>query len=214
MRSLRSLRGLRGFEAILIVSCLASLVLGCDRGGTTAVETALAVTNVVTVTREVVVTNTVTMTVTNVVIERREPERVLSSRRTAPYRVSAGKLDEAALRRIVSDAGARVIECEGGAVALVEASEKAVAALRRVANAEPLSAEGKIATDAGESVRVFPVSSIDAAAVTAAIRSLNGEVLQVVTVGRPAVRARLSYSAIRKLAERGDVRRIERDDKK
>ena len=174
------------------------------------------VTNVVTVTREVVVTNTVTreLTVTNVVIERREPERVLSSRRTAPYRVSAGKLDEAALRRIVSDAGARVIECEGGAVALVEASDKAAAALRRVANAEPLSAEGKIATDAGESVRVFPVSSIDAAAVTAAIRSLNGEVLQVVTVGRPAVRARLSYSAIRKLAERGDVRRIERDDKK
>ena len=207
---------MRGFEAILIASCLVSFVLGCDRGGVTAVETAVKVTNVVTVTREVVVTNTVTreLTVTNVVIERREPERVLSSRRTAPYRVSAGKLDETALRRIVSDAGARVIECEGGAVALVEASDRAAAALRRVANAEPLSAEGKIATDAGENVRVFPVSSIDAAAVTAAIRSLNGEVLQVVTVGRPAVRARLSYSAIRKLAERGDVRRIERDDKK
>ena len=213
MRGLRGLRGLRGFEAILIVSCLASLVLGCDRQPTTAVETAVTVTNVVTVTHEVVVTNTVTATVTNVV-EKRVPERVLSSRRTAPYRVSAGKLDEASLRRIVSDAGARAIECEGGAVALVEASDKAVAALRCVVNAEPLSAEGKVATDAGENVKIFPVSSIDVAALTAAIRSLNGEVVQVVTVGRPAVRAVLSYSAIRKLAERGDVRRIERDDKK
>ena len=216
MRGLRGLRGLRGFEAILIVSCLASLVLGCDRQPTTAVETAVTVTNVVTVTREVVVTNTVTreLVVTNVVIERREGERVLSGRRTAPYRVSAGKLDEAALRRVVSDAGARVIECECGAVALVEASDKAVAALRRVANAEQLSVEGKVAVDAGENVKVLPLSSIDAAALSAAIRALGGEVVQVVTVGRPAVRARLSYSAIRKLAERGDVRRIERDDKK
>ena len=196
---------------------LVPIAVGCDRQQSTAVERAtVTVTNVVEVTKEVVVTNTVTVTttVTNVVIEKREPERVLSGRRTAPYRVSAGKLDEAALRRIVSDAGARVIECEDGAVALVEASDKAVAALRRVVNAELLSAEGKIAADAGENVTVLPLSSIDAAAVSAAIRAAGGEVVQVVTVGRPAVRAKLSYSAIRKLAERGDVRRIERDDKK
>ena len=196
---------------------LVSIAVGCDRQQSTAVERAtVTVTNVVEVTREVVVTNTVTVatTVTNVVIEKREPERVLSGRRTAPYRVSAGKLDEAALRRIVSDAGARVIECEDGAVALVEASDKAAAALRRVANAELLSAEGKIAADAGENVKVLPLSSIDAAAVSAAIRAAGGEIVQVVTVGRPAVRAKLSYSAIRKLAERGDVRRIERDAKK
>ena len=193
------------------------IAVGCDRRQSTAAENAVVtVTNVVEVTREVVVTNTVTreLTVTNVVVEGREPERVLSGRRTAPYRVSAGKLDEAALRRIVSDAGARVIECEDGAVALVEASDKAVAALRRVVNAEQLSAEGKVAVDAGECVRVLPLSSIDAAAVSAAIRALGGEIVQVVTVGRPVVRARISYSAIRKLAERGDVRRIERDDKK
>ena len=196
---------------------LVSIAVGCDRQQSTAVERAtVTVTNVVEVTKEVVVTNTVTVTttVTNVVIEKREPERVLSGRRTAPYRVSAGKLDEAALRRIVSDAGARVIECEAGAVALVEASDKAAAALRRVANAELLSAEGKIAADAGENVKVLPLSSIDAAAVSAAIRAAGGEIVQVVTVGRPAVRAKLSYSAIRKLAERGDVRRIERDAKK
>ena len=213
----RGLEVLRNCAAAFTVLCLTSLVLGCGRQPSTAVEGAVVtVTNVVTVTREVVITNTVVRetAVTNVVIERREPERILSGRRTAPYRVSAGKLDEATLRRLVSDAGARVIVCEGGAVALVEASDKAASALRRVANAEPLSAKGKIAVDAGESVRVVPLSTIDAAAVVAAIRDLGGEVVQVVTVGSPVVRARLSYVAIRKLAERGDVRRIERDDKR
>ena len=207
---------MRGFEAILIVSGLVSLVLGCGREEPASVENApVTVTNVVTVTREVVVTNTVMreLTVTNVVIEKREPERVLSGRRTAPYRVSAGRLDEPTLRKMISDAGARVIECEGGAVALVEASDKAAAALRRVANAEPLSAEGKVAIDAGENVKVVPLSTIDAAAVAAAIRELGGRIVQVTTVGRPVVRAKISYSAIRKLAERGDVRRIERDEK-
>ena len=213
----RRLDVLRGCKAIFAVLCLTSFVFGCGRQPSTAVENrAVTETNVVTVTREVVVTNTVVheMTVTNVVVEKREPERILSGRRTAPYRVSAGKLDEATLRRLIADAGARAIECEGGAVALVEASDKAASALRRVTNAEPLSAEGKIAVDAGEYVRVVPLSTIDAAAVVAAIRDLGGEVVQVVTVGRPVVRARLSYVAIRKLAERGDVRCIERDDKR
>ena len=206
---------IRLFDYSIIVG--AFFVLGCEKESLSVFENApITVTNVVTVTREVVVTNTVVRetTVTNVVIERREPERILSGRRTAPYRVSAGKLDEATLRRLVSDAGARVIECEGGAVALVEASDKAASALRRVVNAELLSAEGKVAVDAGENVRVVPLSTIDAAAVVAAIRDLGGEIVQVVTVGRPVVRARLSYVAIRKLAERGDVRRIERDDKR
>ena len=207
---------MRGFKAILIVSGLASLVLGCGREAQAPVENApVTVTNVVEVTREVVLTNTVTreLTVTNVVIEKREPERVLSGRRTAPYRVSAGRLGEPTLRKMISDAGARVIECEDGAVALVEASDRAVAALRRVANAEPLSVEGKVAADVGENVKVVPLSTIDAATVAAAIRELGGKIVQVTTVGRPVVRAKISYSAIRKLAERGDVRRIERDER-
>ena len=205
---------MRGFEAILIVSGLMSLVLGCGREEPVAVKGPVTVTNVVEAVREVVVTNSVVreVVVTNVVVEKREPELVLSARHTAPYRVSAGGLDEAILRKLVSDAGARVVECENGAIALVEASDRAVAALRRVAGAEPLSAEGKIAIDAGENVKVLPLSSIDAAPVAAAIRGLGGQVVQVTTVGRPVVRARLSYSAIRKLAERGDVRRIERDE--
>ena len=213
---MRGLRELRSCGAILVVSCLTSLVLGCDRQRSTATEgPAVAVTNVVTVTREVVVTNavTVTMTVTNVVVERREPVRILSGRRTAPYRVSAGKLDEATLRKLVSEAGARTVECEVGAVALVEATDRAVKALRSVADVEAASAEGKIAADAGEDVRIVPLSSIDASAVTQAVRDLGGEVVQVVTVGSPAVRAKMSYRSIRKLAERGDVRRIERDKK-
>ena len=209
----RGLEVSRGFGAILIVSCLASLVVGCDLQQSTAVGMSVAVTNVVEVTREVVVTNTVTreLTVTNVVIEKREPVRVLSARRTAPYRVSAGKLDEATLRKLISEAGARTIVCEGGAVALVEASDKAARAMRAVADVEALSPESKIAVDAGENVRIVPLSSIDAAAVTRAVRELGGEVVQVVTVGSPAVRAKISYTTIRKLAERGDVRRIERD---
>ena len=198
----------------VFVSCLASFVLGCDRQlSTTAEPPVVTVTNVVEVTREVVVTNEVTLTVTNVVVERREPVRVLSSRKTAPYAVSAAALDEATLRRIISDAGARTISCSGGAVALVEASDRAVKALRRVTTVEAVSVEGKVAADAGENVRVIPVSSIDSAAVAAAIRAAGGEVVQVVTVGSPAIRARVPYSVIRKLAERGDVRSIERDEK-
>ena len=207
---------MRSCGAILIVSCLAFLVLGCDKGGESVdLPAAVTVTNVVEVTREVVITNTVTreLTVTNVVTVKREAERVLSGRRTAPYRVSAGKLDEATLRKLISEAGARTIACEGGAVALVEASDKAARAMRAVADVEPLSAEGKIAVDAGGNVRIVPLSSIDAAAVTRAVRELGGEIAQVVTVGKPAIRARMSYVAIRKLAERGDVRRIERDGK-
>ena len=211
---MRGLRELRSCGAILVVSCLTSLVLGCDRRRPTAdLPAAVTVTNVVEVVREVVVTNAVTLTVTNVVIEKREPARVLSGRRTAPYRVSAGKLDEATLRKLVSEAGARTVECEAGAVALVEATDRAAKALRGVVDVEAVSAEGKVAADAGEDVRIVPLSSIDAAAVARAVRDLGGEIVQVVTVGHPAVRARLSYRAIRKLAERGDVRRIERDGK-
>ena len=203
------------FGRLLSLACLATIAVGCDRQQSTAAGMSVSVTNVVEVTREVVVTNTVTreLTVTNVVIEKREPVRVLSARRTAPYRVSAGKMDEAMLRKLVSDCGARAIDCQGGAVALVEASDKAVRALRAVADVEAVSAESKVSADAGEDVRVVPLSSIDAAAVTQAVRELGGKVVQVVAVGSPAVRAKLSYGAIRKLAERGDVRRIERDKK-
>ena len=196
------------------VLCPLSLVLGCGREGTeVAAPAAVTETNVVETVREVVVTNTVTLTVTNVVVERREPQRVLSSRKTAPYAVSAAALDEAALRRIISDAGARAISCSGGAVALVEASDRAVKALRRVTTVEALSVEGKVAADAGGNVRIIPVSSIDSAALAAAIRAAGGEIVQVVTVGNPVIRARVPYSTIRKLAERGDVRSVERDEK-
>ena len=202
----------RLFDYSIIVG--AFLLLGCEKEPLVVSENApITVTNVVETVREVVVTNTVTLMVTNIVVEKREPERVLSSRKTAPYAVSAAALDEAALRRIISDAGARAISCSGGAVALVEATDRAVKALRRVTTVEALSAEGKIAPDAGEDVRIVPVSSIDSAAVAAAVRAAGGEIVQVVTVGSPAIRARVPYSVIRKLAERGDVRSVERDKK-
>ena len=203
-------------RSVVFVLGLASFVLGCERQQPAAAEaTVITVTNVVEVTREIGVTNTVTreLTITNTVIVRKSEERILSGRKTAPYRVSAAGLDDVTLRRLVSDAGARAIDCANGAVALVEASDAAVKALRGVVDVEAVSGEGKLATDAGEAVRIVPLSSIDAAAIALAVRDLGGEVVQVVTAGSPAVRAKLSYSAIRKLAERGDVRRIERDEK-
>ena len=199
------------------VLCLLSFVLGCDRGPG-LVPPPVVVTNVVTVTREVVVTNVVTETrtetVTNVVVEKREPERILSARKTAPYVAYAKGMDAAQLRKVLSDSGARVIECEGGAVALAEASDKAVRAAGMVVGVKPLEEADKVAADAGEHVKIVPLSTIDVAALVGAVRALGGEVVQVTTVGSPQVRAKMSYSAIRKLAGRGDVRRIERDDKK
>ena len=175
----------------------------------------VVVTNVVTVTREVTVTNVVekTVTVTNVVVEKREPERKLSARKTAPYVISAKALAPEQLRKLLSDTGVRVISCDSGAVALAEARDKAVQALRGVVGIAPLNAEDKIAAGIGEKVRIIPLSSIDAAAVAKAVRELGGEIVQVVTVGSPVVRAKMSYQLVCKLAERGDVRFIERDEK-
>lgn len=200
-------------RALGVVLCLLAIV-GCDKGEVPSVVT---VTNVVETTRTVMVTNvvTVTCTVTNSVtvtnIIKRVPERVLSARKTAPYAVASSVLDEARFRRFLSDAGTRVIECSSGAIALVEASDKVVSSLDSSICVKALAPEDKIATDAGEHVCVIPLSFIDTESVVKAIRNLGGEVSQVMTVGQPRIRAKISYSVIHKLAARGDVRRIERD---
>jgi len=212
LRGLRALRGLRGTAAFASLVVALALLVGCDRGGGTvavAPVSTVVVTNVVTETKTVTVTNAVT--VTNLVV--RQAERILSARRTAPYVVSSSTLDAGRLRRYLSDAGARVVECSAGSVALVEATDKTVGALGAVVRVKALSPEEKVSPDVGERVCVTPLSSIDAAAVATAIRGLGGEVTEVVTVGQPRIRAKISYSAIRKLAVRGDVRRIERDGK-
>lgn len=202
-------------RGVALVLCLLSLV-GCDRGdgrSASAPDASVTVTNVVESVRTVSVTNVVTVVITNVV-ERKTAEPVLSARRTAPYAVSAGGLTATQLLKLLSSSGARMITCDPGAVALVEASEKAVRSLSSVAVVHPLGPADKIAADAGEEVRIVPLSSIDLSAVAEAVRVLGGEVRQVVAVGKPAVRAKMSYGSIRKLAERGDVRRIERDSLK
>ena len=155
----------------------------------------VTVTNFVETVRTVTVTNTVV--VTNAVAER-PSGRVLSLRRTAPYLVAGGLLDRSRLRALVSGCGARVLECENGAVALVEASDKAVESLRTggVLKVHALAARDKIAGDAGGAVRIIPVSTIDSAAVAKAVREAGGEILQVVTVGSPAVRAKVSFAAM------------------
>ena len=76
------MRRLRSYEAILVAACLAVLAVGCDRRQSSAVgPTAVTVTNVVEVVREVVVTNVVmrTVAITNVIEVRREPVRILSA---------------------------------------------------------------------------------------------------------------------------------------
>ena len=193
----------------ITVAFAAALVLsGCSEHEQVATST-LVLTNTVEIVREVVVTNVVT--VTNLVVEK--PQPMLSARHTAPYVVASASLDAGRLRKFLSDSGARVIECDSGSTALVEANEKSVLEMRSggVVSAWTVSAEEKIAGDAGERVRVVPLSSIDLSALATAIRDFGGEVVQVISIGRPAIRAKLSYSAQRRLAERGDVRRIERD---
>lgn len=185
-------------------------------------SSAVTVTN--TVVRTVTVTNTVsvtqTVTVTNVVVERHEPPRALTVRRTAPYRVSAQNLGGAQLRQLLQGAGARVIACDSGAVAVVEAPDPVVAALRTggvmcVQELQPAdkAVPGTLEGSSVRAVRIVPLSSIDVTAVVSAVRSLDGELVQAVASGSPAVRAKVSGAAVRALAARGDVRLIERDDR-
>lgn len=198
------------------VLCLLALVLGCDRGGDAVAPKAREtwVTNVVTQTRELVVTNvvTVTKTVTNVIAVR-PAEPVLSARKTSPYRLFSDSLDETQLRKVASDFGMRVLTCERGSIALVEAQTNAAASARAAVGVQALGADDKLSPDVGEDVRLVPMSFIDCAAVAEAVRAAGGEVVQVVTEQKPSVRAKVPFSQIRKLAGRGDVRRIERDRK-
>jgi len=188
------------------------MLSGCGERSEEAVKV-VTVTNVIESVCEVVVTNRVVVTVTNRVEVQCAPERVLSSRKTAPYAVSSQTLDAEGLRKVLSNAGARVIECGNGSVALVEASDKAVGAatMGGVVIARELTAADKIVSGADGDVRVMPVSTIDLRNVADAIRAEGGKVVQIFAVGKPSIRAKLAGEALRKIAVRGDVRRIERD---
>lgn len=196
---------------IVVVACLMSLALGCGREN--SAPSSITLTNTVDVVREVVTTNTVTVTVTNVVTVKRVEEMSLSARRTSPYVVSSDTLDPVRLRKLLSDAGARVISCAAGSVACIEAREKSLETLRTggVVSVRPIPPQEKVAPDVGEDVSIVPLSSIDAAAVAQAVKDLGGQLVQVVTVGRARIRAKLPLAVVRKLAERGDILKIERD---
>ena len=201
------MRRLFAIVAVLLSGC------GVDTSPSGATVRQVPLTNLVEVVRETVVTNTVTLT--NVVVVRKVEPRELSLRKTAPYSVVGKSLSVGQLRKLAAAAGARVIECESASVALVEASDTAVGNLRAgtVLSVYPLAADDKIAADAGGNVRIIPMSAIDLAAIANAIRSCGGEIFQVIASGSPAIRAKVSFAAMKKLAGRGDVRRIERDGK-
>lgn len=172
-------------------------------------------TNVVDVLREVVVTNVVTVTnAVEVRAARAENRPSLTARKTAPYLVQAKAMTPDQLRKLLSGAAARVVTCESGALALVEASDRVIRSVESFADVRPLLSVDKIAAGVGERVRVVPLSSIDTAPIAAAIGTLGGEVVRVDKNGSPAVIAKMSNATIRKLAERGDVRRIEREEEK
>ena len=214
--------GLRLVVGTVLVVCLASIVIGSctSRRQEEACTAAEKVpegsgsgvsTNVVEVTREVVVTNTVTVTVTNVV-EVAPPEAPLSARRTAPYVVESDVLSGEKLRAAVSECGARFIDVKRVSSAVVEASTNAVEKLRgagfftvrKLGAAEKL---GSVGTDG--KVLVYPVSAIDATAVAEAVRACGAAPEEKLVEGRAAIAAELRYEDMLKLAERGDVRRIE-----
>ena len=171
--------------------------------------------------REVVITNVVTVVTTNVVVEKRVvceqrcvEDVILSPRKTAPYLVSAPSLRASELQQLLREGGARIIECEPGAVAIVEAPAKVAENLRvgGVLRVRALSGEEKRVGDVGENVKITPLSSIDAKGVADAVRALGGELRQVVTVGRPAIRAVLSREAVEKVSKLGSVLKIERNE--
>lgn len=177
---------------------------------------------------ELVVTNSVT--VTNVV-ELLPPPRVLSMRKTAPYRVVSGSLTPEMLREELAKSGVRVLVSAPASVALVEASDAMVAEVKGVAGldlVEPLTPAEKISPGvlsakpetAGKGlvpvlvpVVIRPMSSIDVGAIAKAVKDAGGEAVAEIVAGRPLVRATVAEQVVSELARRGDVRQIERDVK-
>lgn len=185
------------------------LILGCERPSASTI----VVTNAVTVTREVAVTNSVT--VTNVVIERREPIKALTVRRTAPFLVSSSVLSHRQLKDVLTADAARVLSLDRTAV--VEANEKILSAIAEkgagTVSIRPLGVEAKLVrgAEAGGRVIVRPVSAMDRPAVVAAVKSLGGEVISAVPVAEQgALVCKLSRKAVLDMAARPDVWSIER----
>ena len=222
------MRSLRGFGAndlavgrrlsvvarlcpVFLISLAISLLLvcGCDRASPAPVVT----TNVVEVVREVVVTNAVT--VTNVVCERREPNRALTVRKTAPYVISSAVLTHRQLRDALTAGSARVLSLERSAV--VEANERILSKIAEscagTVSVRPLGAAAKVCRGAetGGRVVVRPVSSLDRVAVTEAVTKAGGTVVsELPASGSVALVCKLSGKAVLEMAARPDVWLIER----
>ena len=171
----------------------------------------IEVTNIVTVTKTVLITNVINVAESSV-----ERPQALSSRKTAPYIVTCEVMPDENLRRSLSDCGARVISVRPRARAIVEASEKTIEKLRKhnefhVRVMDPFD---KVGTGADGAVLIYPLSSIDEQAVSAAVEAMGAEPRTDRLEGRSVIRAKLTGSQVMELAARGDVRRIERDVEK
>ena len=202
--------GTRAFVSGLLPFVLLSFVLvGCDRPQPSAV----VVTNVVDVVREVVVTNSVT--VTNVVTARIDPASARTVRQTAPYVVSSSVLSHRQLRDALTAGAARVLTLER--TATVEANDRILSALAEksagTVSIRPLGAATKVArgAESGGHVIVHPVSQLDLMAVKAAVKQSGGEVVSELPVaGKSALVCKMSRESVGEVASRPDVWLIER----
>jgi hypothetical protein len=114
--------------------------------------------------------------------------------------------------------GARILECDPGAVAIIEAPDGVVDTLMMsgLVTVNQLKAKSKIIGDVEGDIKVYPLSSMDFKSVADAITVLGGKikVAQEPTVGKFMLACDLTLESILKLAARADVRKIEKNDKK
>lgn len=184
------------------------------------ITTPVSVTNYVSAKRIVTLTNFVqrTVTVTNTVTVKCVEPRRLTKRKTAAYTVSAKAMRGTELNKFLRASGARILECDPGAVAIVEAPDGVVDTLMMsgLVTVNQLKAKSKIIGDVEGDIKVYPLSSMDFKSVADAITALGGKikVAQEPTGGKFMLACDLSLESILELAARADVRKIEKNDKK
>ena len=136
----------------------------------------------------------------------------LSLRKTMPYVVTSDTLAGERLATSLSAAGARVVSIATVEKAIVEATDRAAEAIRDggLCAIRALAPEEKLhGVAGGGAVKIIPLSSIDAGPISSAVKKLGGEPVAEIVGGRTEIRAELSHEDILKLAERGDVRKLE-----
>ena len=149
--------------------------------------------------------------------------RGISRRGTAPFVLVSRTRVNGAVRRRAAACGARVSGAIPPFGLVVEAGPSALNRLRAEGTflaAVAMTAEDKIAPslrremlaskEARIAITAIPLLPEDASGIAASLASMGGEAQEVSTKGRGVIRATIPVENVGKLAERGDVRWIER----